>query len=149
MSKMMKFSGTFALGLALGLAITPAPAFAGELLVIAHASNEASTLDKGAIKAHFLKQKGEWGDGNKVRPADQDSDLKGNFVSKVLGMTSTDYERYWLERKYAAAEAPPKKVDDDEAMLKYVGASRGAIGYIDADSLGDNKKVKVLLRISY
>lgn len=40
-------------------------------------------------------------------------------------------------------------MDDDEAMLKYVGASKGAIGYIDADSLGDNKKVKVLLRITY
>jgi hypothetical protein len=145
MSMAKKLAGAFALALLLA----PGAAAAAEMLVIVHASNSAVAADKAAIKAHFLKQKGEWEDGNKVRPADQDSELKASFVSKVLGMTPTDYERYWLERKYAAAEAPPKKVDDDEAMLKYVGASKGAIGYIDAESLGDSKKVKVLLRISY
>jgi ABC-type phosphate transport system substrate-binding protein len=136
--------------LAIAMLVMPSESDAdSELLVIVHSSNSSTSLDKGAVRAHFLKQKAEWSDGAKVRPADQDSDLKGSFVSKVLGMTSTEYERYWLERKYAAAEAPPKKVDDDEAMLKYVGASKGSIGFIDAASLGDNKKVKVVLRVAY
>jgi ABC-type phosphate transport system substrate-binding protein len=120
-----------------------------EVLVIVHSSNPANSLEKSAVKQHFLKQNAQWADGNKVRPADQEGEVRAGFIAKVLGMTAKDYERYWLERKYAAAEPPPKKVDDDEAMLKYVGASKGAIGFIDASALEENKKVKVVLRLAY
>jgi ABC-type phosphate transport system substrate-binding protein len=120
-----------------------------ELLVVVHSSNPAASLDKSAVKTHYLKQAGEWTDGNKVRPVDCEGDARQGFIGKVLQMSSKDYERYWLERKYAAAESPPKQVDDDEAVLKYVGASKGAIGFLDSGSLGDNKKVKVVLRIPY
>ncbi|MGC4094282.1 MAG: hypothetical protein QM756_41515 [Polyangiaceae bacterium] len=120
-----------------------------ELLVIVHSGNPANTLDKATIKSRFLKQNPEWGDGNKVRPADQPGAARVAFVSKVLDMTPKDYERYWLERKYAAAEPPPRKVDDDEAMVKYVGASKGAIGFVDAANFEATKKVKVVLKIAY
>lgn len=66
-------------------------------------------------------------------------------------MSSSDYERYWLERKYSAAETPPKSVDDDAAVAKFVGAMKGAIGYVDWSSLDESArgKVKVIHAVDF
>lgn len=144
------YSLSFVLLTLLMLAI---PAQAGrQLAVIVHPSCPMATMTADIVKTHYLRQRKEWDDGSKVRPVQQEGgDAHGGFLAKVLKMGTVDYERYWLERKYAAAESPPKGVDDDGDVIKFVGAMKGAIGVVDVSELDDSAKAKVktVLTVGY
>jgi hypothetical protein len=136
-----------------GLLLLAIPAQAGRSLsVIVHPSCPMATMSADIVKSHYLRQHKEWTDGSKVRPVQQEGgDAHSGFLAKVLKMPSVDYERYWLERKYAAAESPPKGVDDDGDVIKFVGAMKGAIGAVDTSELDDaaKAKVKTVLTVGY
>jgi hypothetical protein len=138
------------LTLALGLLAVPARA-GRQFSVVVHPSCPLSTMTAEVARAHYLRLHKEWSEGSKVRPVKQEGDAQGGFLAKVLKMSVTDYERYWLERKYAAAESPPKTVDDDSDVIKFVGAMKGAIGVVDSSGIDDaaKAKVKTVLTVSY
>jgi hypothetical protein len=122
-----------------------------ELAVIVHKASPAQTMSVTEVRAYYMKKQGAWSDGSKVRPVQQSGDVRDGFVKRTLGMSTTEFERYWLELKYSAAESPPKQVDSDDDVIKFVGAMKGAIGFVDAASLdpGALGKVKVVLRAGY
>jgi ABC-type phosphate transport system substrate-binding protein len=131
---------------------TAAHVLAGrELVVIVHKSSPATTLSSDEVKNYYLKKQGAWSDGSKVRPVQQSGDVRDGFVKRTLGMSTTDFERYWLQLKYSAAESPPKQVETDDDVIRFVGAMKGAIGFVDAASLdpGALGKVKVVMRAGY
>jgi ABC-type phosphate transport system substrate-binding protein len=149
----MKHSSRFLLVACLlssGLLGPPASA-ARELAVVVHTSCPMTTLTADSVKEYYLRRHKEWSDGAKVRPIQQEGDVRTGFLAKVLKMPIVEYERYWLERKYAAAESPPKSADDDGDVIKFVGAMKGAIGFVDVSSLDDaaKSKVKSVLTIAY
>lgn len=128
------------------------PASAGrQLAVVVHPSCPLATLPADSVKEYYLRRHKEWSDGAKVRPIQQEGDVRSGFLAKVLKMPPKEYERYWLERKYAAAESPPKAADDDGDVIKFVGAMKGAIGFVDVSSLdaSNKSKVKLVLTIAY
>lgn len=124
---------------------------ARRLAVVVNHSSPISSLSADAVKAYFLKQHKEWASGEKVRPVEQEGAVHAAFLGRVLKMTSADYERYWLERKYSAAETPPKTVDSDLAVAKFVGAMKGAIGYVDWNALDEasRQKLKVIHAVNF
>jgi ABC-type phosphate transport system substrate-binding protein len=127
------------------------PGYAGrQVFVVVHRDSPAANLSADAVRGYFLKHHKEWASGQKVRPVQQEGSSHGAFLRKVLRMSSAEYERYWLERKYSAAETPPKSVEDDEAVVKFVGAMNGAIGYVESTALSEaaRSKVKVIHVIS-
>jgi ABC-type phosphate transport system substrate-binding protein len=71
------------------------------------------------------------------------------FIAKILKTNATDLERHWLEIKYRSAESPPKRMPDDDGVIKYIGAFKGGIGFVLASSLekAKDKPIKVVLRI--
>jgi ABC-type phosphate transport system substrate-binding protein len=141
------------IGVALvALVLSAQAASAGELAVIVNAANPQAALDAKAVKSHFLKTIAAWGNGEKVRPVDQagDGGARAAFVSKVLGMSPADLERYWLEKQYASADNPPTKAPDDASVIKLVKAFKGGIGFVSkeaAAAAGD--EVKVVLTVAY
>jgi ABC-type phosphate transport system substrate-binding protein len=122
-----------------------------QLAIVVNRASPTSSLTADGVKAYFLKQHKEWPSGQKVRPVQQEGPEHAVFLSRVLKMSSADYERYWLERKYAAAETPPKTVEDADAVVKFVGAINGAIGYVDASALDEKarSKLRVIHVVSY
>lgn len=134
---------------AVGLA-APARA-ARQLAVVVNRSAPTSSLTAEQVKAYFLRQHKEWSFGEKVRPIQQEGPVHAAFLGKVLKMSSADYERYWLERKYSAAEAPPKVAEDGEGVVKFVGAMKGAIGYLDVSQLDEKaqQKLRVIHVVAY
>jgi hypothetical protein len=125
---------------------------AGELAVIVNAANPQAALDAKAVKSHFLKAVGAWANGEKVRPVDSSGDAaaRAAFVSKVLGMSAGDFERYWLEKQYASADNPPTKAPDDASVIKLVKAFKGGIGFVSKDAAAAaGADVKVVLTVTY
>ena len=142
----------FAVAVILGALTHQGAARAGrQLAIVVNRSASTSSLTADAVKSYFLKQHKQWPSGEKVRPVQQEGAAHAVFLSKVLKMSSADYERYWLERKYSAAETPPKTVEDGEAVVKFVGALNGAIGYIDVSQLDAKArdKLRVIHVVSY
>ena len=141
------------LGIALAaLVLSAAAATAGELVVIVNAANPQAALDAKAVKSHFLKTIGAWSNGEKVRPVDSSGDAgaRAAFVTKVLGMSPADFERYWLEKQYASAENPPTKAPDDASVIKLVKAFKGGIGFVSKDAAAAaGADVKVVLTLTY
>ena len=141
------------IGIALAaLVLSASAAQAGELVVIVNAANPQAALDAKAVKSHFLKTIGSWSNGEKVRPVDSagDAGARAAFVTKVLGMSPSDFERYWLEKQYASAENPPTKAPDDASVIKLVKAFKGGIGFVSKDAAAAaGADVKVVLTITY
>jgi ABC-type phosphate transport system substrate-binding protein len=131
--------------------IAPAALAGRELVVIVHKASPQQTMSVNEVRAYYMKKQVAWSDGSKVRPVQQSGDVRDGFVKRTLGMSTTEFERYWLELKYSAAESPPKQVDSDDDVIRFVGAMKGAIGFVDAESLdpGALGKVKVVLRAGY
>ena len=141
------------IGIALAaLVLSASAAAAGELVVIVNAANPQAALDAKAVKSHFLKTIGSWSNGEKVRPVDSagDAAVRAAFVTKVLGMSQADFERYWLEKQYASAENPPTKAPDDASVIKLVKAFKGGIGFVSKDAAAAaGADVKVVLTLTY
>jgi len=126
-------------------------AAAADIVVIVNAANSTATLDKAAVKAYYMNTKSTWSDGAKVRPVDNPDDVAGRaqFVTKVLGLSVAEFERYWIERQYASGDGPPAKATDGASVIKLVELFKGGIGFVDKAALdkAGNAKVKVVLTL--
>jgi ABC-type phosphate transport system substrate-binding protein len=127
--------------------------WAGELVVIVNKANPTTAMTSQDVRTHYLKKQSSWSNGEKLRPVDtESSELRNVFVRKLLGMASNEeLERYWLELRYQKAEAPPKRVDGDASVIKFVAAFKGGIGFVDAAALDNDAKgkVQVVLSLKY
>jgi ABC-type phosphate transport system substrate-binding protein len=134
----------------LALVLTGDAAAAEELAVIVNVANATSRLDAKAVRARFLKTLSTWGNGDRVRPVDQsDATAKrAAFLGKVLGMSPTELERYWIEKQYASAETPPAKAPDDATVIRIVKTFKGAIGFVSKEA-AEREGVKVVLIVEY
>ena len=126
---------------------------AGELVVIVNKANPTTAMNHDDVRVHYLKKQSSWSNGEKLRPVDtESSELRNVFVRKLLGMASNEeLERYWLELRYQKAEAPPKRVDGDASVIKFVAAFKGGIGFVDGAALDADArgKVQVVLTLKY
>jgi ABC-type phosphate transport system substrate-binding protein len=145
-------AGFLAAGLSLFL-FAPSPAAAEELVVIVNAANPVGPLTAQEVKGYFLKKNPVWRNGEKVRPADRKAEGpdRAAFLSKVLGMSSDELERYWLERQYANADHPPAGLDDDPSVVKFVSFFKGGMGFVTRSALSKAgaEGVKPVLTIAF
>ena len=134
----------------LTLFLTGQAAAAEELAVIVNVANTTSALDAKAVKAHFLKTVSAWSSGDRVRSVDQSdaTPKRAAFLGKVLAMSSTELERYWLEKQYASTDSPPAKDPDDATVIKIVKTFKGAIGFVSREA-AEREGVKVVLIVQY
>ena len=140
---------TLGLGL-LGLLLTAPIATAGDLVVIVNAANPIAAMDAKAVKAAYLKVSPTWGNGEKTRPIDMESPERAAFLAKVLGMTATDLERFWIEKQYASGDNPPTKASDEATVIKLVKTFKGGIGFVSkAAAAAAGADVKIVLTVTY
>jgi ABC-type phosphate transport system substrate-binding protein len=125
-------------------------AAAEELVVIVNPANPLASMDAKAVKAHYLKSLPTWSNGEKIRPVDLESPDRAAFLSKVLGLTATDLERFWIEKQYAGGDNPPTKAPDEASVIKLVKAFKGGIGFVSkAAAAAAAADVKIVLTITY
>ena len=125
---------------------------AGELVVIVNSANPAAALDAKAVKTHYLKLVPAWANGEKVRPVDQAGadDGRTAFMAKVLGMSASDFERYWIEKQYASGDNPPTKAPDDAGVIKLVKTFKGGIGFVSKEAaVAAGADVKIVHTVAY
>jgi len=70
--------------------------------------------------------------------------LRSTFSRRVFGLAPDAMETYWTER-YFHGVSPPHVVESSEAMLRFVQATPGAVGYVWNCNV--DPRVRVLLEL--
>jgi ABC-type phosphate transport system substrate-binding protein len=121
---------------------------AGDIVVIINAENPVSALTVSQVKLTYLRKiNRRWKEINKnILPVDRktESDLRKSFLKDVLQMSADELSRYYTEREYQNAEAPPVKLSSDAEVIAYVESNIGAIAYVNKNAIQNNAKVKVV-----
>ncbi|MBX3174684.1 MAG: hypothetical protein KF709_09745 [Gemmatimonadaceae bacterium] len=102
--------------------------------VIVNAGNSASSAPKAVVSKMFLKQQKSWPAGGSVTPVDlgREAAPRAAFSTGVHGRSVANIEEYWLQQVFAGKDEPPATQRDDAAVISFVAANPGAIGYVSA-----------------
>jgi ABC-type phosphate transport system substrate-binding protein len=124
----------FVMVLGLALAASASSAQEGEFKLVVSASSNVSSLTKEEAAQYFLKKKTTWPGGQSVQPVDQTdgSPVRRAFSKAVLNKDVGAVRSYWQTQIFAGRDVPPPEKASDAAVLAFVEANPGAIGYVSA-----------------
>lgn len=107
-----------------------------EVTVIVNAANPAS-LDDDVIASLFLGQVRSYPGGGDALPINQPGSgaVAQEFAAKYLKKTPPQLKAYWSKQVFTGVGRPPKELEGDEAVMNFVAANPGAIGYVEASKL--------------
>ena len=113
--------------------------------VITHPGVKEIGLSKDKLARIYLGKLKKYSNGTKIKAVDlpNDSSAHKKFYQAVVKKSASAMNRYWSKVKYTGKGKPPKKLNSEREVLKWVASTKGAIGYIDGKYL--NKSVKVVL----
>jgi len=133
---------------ALLLALLAAGARAGDtaLAVIVPPGHALATLDTPTLAAIFRRKLRVDVDGRALIPVNlpPTAALRTAFSRAVFDLDPPAMDAYWNERYFHGVQ-PPHVVTSVEAMLRFVAATAGAIGYVPACRV--DARVRVVLTL--
>lgn len=117
-----------------------------EFLVIGNSDIKAASIKKSEISDIFMKKHSNLIDGTPVVPVNRsaDSDLRREFESKIIKMSTREIKTYWLKLRFKGIR-PPVVMESEEAAILFVKRIPGAITYIKSSHPPSD--VKILMRI--
>jgi len=132
--------------LALALALNVASASADELLVITGLDEPKANLNRKQLENIFLRKSLINNNGVGWIPLNlpPDNPLRVAFSETLLKLPPNILEAYWNEQ-YFNGISPPHVLASEEAVIRFVSTTPGAIGYILPCHL--DKRVKVLVNL--
>lgn len=109
-------------------------------------SFQSLKLNTTNLKTVFWRKQRYWPKGLPIKPVNLDSKhpIRLSFSQSVLGSNPSAQIDYW-NGQYFNGINPPYSVSSEEAVIRYVSKTLGAIGYVDMCHLDD--RVKPLLWI--
>jgi ABC-type phosphate transport system substrate-binding protein len=119
------------------------PAAAEGFQVIVHESSTARDVTKAQLSAVFLKKTTRWPNGAPAVPVDQpdSSPARTAFSKDVLGKSVSAVASYWQQQIFSGREVPPAQKANDAAVLEFVKANPGAVGYVSGGAAPAGVKV--------
>lgn len=101
-------------------------------IIVPNGSNTKLT-SSAELKLIYLRKKDYWANGKHIHAVNlpPEHPIRMQFSSKILGSLPSTQNDYW-NGEYFHGVSPPYVVNSEEAVLRYVADTRGAIGYISA-----------------
>lgn len=99
--------------------------------VIANPDAETPRLSRDTLARIYRRKQNYWENGTRIQPVNLPPahPLRRAFSQAVLGGPPEDMEEYWREM-YFHGVLPPHVLASEEAVVLFVGATPGAIGYV-------------------
>jgi len=119
---------------------------AQDFKIIVNKANQVESLSKKEVSNIFLKQKIKWEDKTKIIPVDLSSKSQHRevFSSNIHNKSVNQVRAYWQQSVFAGKASPPLEKSDDAAVIEYVKANKGAIGYVSGlTNTGDVKTITI------
>lgn len=147
---MRAFSLLCVLGLLMiwgGCAYPRASAAQEPLAVIVAAGQAGLFMGKSELAAIYRRKKNYWQDGTKIQAVNLpvESQARRIFSEAILGYAPEELEQYWNDR-YFHGVLPPYVLTSEEAVIRFVAETPGAIGYVPYCDV--DKRVAIVLVIT-
>jgi ABC-type phosphate transport system substrate-binding protein len=122
---------------------SPAPSEAADFQVIVNSANPTDILSKEQLGKMFLKKIVKWDTGTPIIPVDQApiSPVRAAFTRIVHGKPMGAIASYWQQQIFAGRDVPPAEKAGDAAVIAFVKANPGGIGYITEGVSADGVKL--------
>jgi len=131
-----------------GLALAGQAAGAAQVQVAVITAPAAPHLsfDRDTLRNVYLKRIFVDDDGTRLRPVNlpADSPLREAFTRTVLHMAERPMQDYW-DRQYFQGVSPPYVLASDEAVVRFVASTPGAVGYVASCHADASIRVVMLL----
>jgi hypothetical protein len=114
---------------------------AQDIVVVSNQGVQISEIKESDLRAIFTGEKTKFSDGSHAIPVI----LKGGpahevFLRRHLGESPDDFCALWRKALFTGQGAMPRSFDSESALLEYVAATPGAIGYVSRISPQDKVK---------
>jgi len=114
---------------------------AADVKVIANPGVGASSVSADEIKGVFLATKTSLSDGSHVVPVlEKGGPAHEAFLKEYLGKTDAALQTYYRSLVFTGKASMPKMLAADAEVVAYVAKTKGAIGYVSADTSADGVK---------
>jgi len=116
-------------------------ASAQDVVLVANKGVQISKIKAADLRAIFIGEKTRFADGSHAVPVT----LKGGAVHEVflknhVGESPGDFQAQWRKAVFTGQGAMPRAFDSESALIEYVAATPGAVGYVSRISPQDNVK---------
>jgi hypothetical protein len=106
-------------------------ASAQDVVVVANRGVQISEISNADLRAIFMGTRTRFADGSHAVPVT----LKGGPVHEVflknhLGEGPEEFRSQWRKVVFTGQGAMPKAFDSESALIEYVAATPGAVGYV-------------------
>lgn len=120
------------------------PARGDGFLIIVHPGNRTTSVDRSFLRDAFLRKLVTWSGGETIRPVDlsRRQPARDRFTRDVLRKTPSQLRSYWNRQIFSGTGVPPVERASEAAVIAYILANKGAIGYLPEGS--DPRGAKVI-----
>jgi ABC-type phosphate transport system substrate-binding protein len=126
--------------LAMGLSVAAWPVEAADVVVVAHPGVAVSELSAADLKDVFLGTRTAVG-GSDVQPVLAESGTAHEaFLKSYVGKSEQALKVHFKSLVFTGKGSMPKSFASDAEIVKYVAATKGAIGYVNAGAEGAGVK---------
>ncbi len=119
--------------------------WAEEIAVVVHAGGPLTALTLHDVRALYLGERQFVGMDHVDVLHLPEGDIKGAFLSSVVGMTLKEYKLHWVQRVFQEGTSLPTVVAGPSAMAAEVSTRSNSLGYLPAHAVQDAPGLKVLL----
>jgi hypothetical protein len=116
-------------------------ATAQDVVLVANRGVQISEITNADLRAIFIGTKTRFADGSHALPVT----LKGGathevFLKNHVGDAPEEFRSRWRKIVFTGQGAMPKAFDSESALIEYVAATPGAVGYVSRISPQDDVK---------
>lgn len=118
----------------------------GELAVIVSSNSPVRSIDHSTLRSIYLKKIFLSKHGEVLIPVNLPADdpLRRAFSRSAIHMSDSQLRTYW-NRRYFQGVSPPYVLGSQEAVVRFVASTPGAIGYVDPCYLNATVRQVLLL----
>jgi hypothetical protein len=116
-------------------------ASAQDVILVANKTVQISKIRDADVRAIFVGEKTKFSDGSHAVPVT----LKGGpahevFLKNYIRENPEEFWAQWRKAVFTGQGAMPRAFDSESALILYVAATPGALGYVSRFSAGDEVK---------
>lgn len=126
--------------------LRPALAVQPQIAVITAPEAPHMTLDRDTLRNVYLKRIFVDQNGQRLNPVNlpADSPLRDAFVRSILHMRDAQLQDYW-DRQYFQGVSPPYVLGSQDAVVRFVAVTPGAVGYVALCHVDATVRVALLI----
>ncbi|MBD3290142.1 hypothetical protein GF337_15150 [candidate division KSB1 bacterium] len=120
----------------------PAKASGDEIAVVVNDSLNIKEIDHDKLLDIYMLNIQKWEDGQKIILCDlkNEIELKKQFY-KHLGKKSYEFRKIWIRAQLTGEGDVPATFSTEQAMIKKIESTPGAIGYMSAENVPGSAQV--------